>query len=618
MLAALFLMITTLQRLREKAKALPLSPGVYLMKNKMGTVIYVGKSRKLRQRVSQYFTEGEQAPKTRRLVSNIADFDYIVCDNEVEALSLENTLIKKYAPRYNIKLKDAKSYPYIAITKGAFPRVIVTRSRKNDGALYFGPYPSSTEAKINAETVNRIFRLPKCSHRFPEETGKVRPCLYHQMGRCLAPCLASCSKKEYEEAIKGAAEVLSGNVQKCAEAMKKNMLSLAENEQFEAAARQRDAIAALKRLGETQKVVGEETVFMDVWAMSVEETAGALSLLSVRGGALNRKHDFTFSGQELLDEERALDFIAAYYGEHSDIPQRILLSFSAETEGVSLLSLYLSEKKGKKASVLLPKKGKNRALCDMAERNAKEAVDKYRQSAARDEKTALSLTRLLALSAPPSRIELYDISSIGGEETTAGMIVWEEGKMSRNHYRLFRIQTVQNDDYGAMREVLFRRFSHLEDKESFGRFPDLILLDGGKQHVRVGREVLQEMGLSIPLFGLVKNDKHKTEALHDGESSISFAREQDVYMLLYQLQEEVHRFTVSAVMRSKTKKLRSSSLENIKGIGRERAKLLLDYFGTLRRVKTASVEELCAVKGMTQPAAYAVYLHFHPKEEEKP
>ncbi len=609
-------MNTLLGALRAKAAALPLCPGVYLMKNKSGVIIYVGKSRKLRQRVSQYFSEGEATPKTKRLVANIADFDYIVCDTEIEALSLENTLIKQYAPRYNIKLKDAKSYPYIAVSAGEFPRVFVTRDRKNDGAHYFGPYASASEAKLNAETVNRIFRLPTCRHRFPAETGKIRPCLYKQMGRCLAPCLAASSKKEYKEAVKGALGVLAGKTHETVKTLRERMLALAEEEQFEAAARLRDAILALEKLGEKQKVVDEASVFLDVWGLCSTDYVGAISLLSVRSGALNRKQEFTFSAQELLDEGSALDFIASYYAETAEPPKKILLAFSVGEEEAVLLSDFLSQKRGGRVSVLLPKRGKGRSLCALAEKNAMEAAEKYAQSKVREEETAKSLARLLSLKEPPLRIELYDISSIGAEETTAGLIVWENGRLAKNAYRLFHISSVVNDDYGAMREVLSRRFAHKEDAESFGAFPDLILLDGGQGHVRVGRAVLEEMGVSVPLFGLVKNDKHKTEALCDGERIISFLREQDIFVFLYQLQEEVHRFTVRAVMRAKSKHLRTSSLESISGIGKERARLLLAYFGNLRRIKSATVGELAAVKGITKTAAVAVYSHFHPKNEE--
>lgn len=611
-----FLMNKTMEELRQKAASLPLCPGVYLMKNKGGTVIYVGKSRKLRQRVSQYFSDGDATPKTKRLVASIADFDYIVCDSEIEALSLENTLIKQYAPRYNIKLKDAKSYPYIALTAEPFPRIVVTRARRNDGARYFGPYASASDAKLNAETVSRIFRLPRCRHRFPEETGKIRPCLYKQMGRCLAPCLPSCSKEEYAEAVKGAAGVLSGNTHKTVESLRETMLAFSEKEEYEAAARFRDAILALESLGAKQKVLDEASVFLDAWGMTGNEYVGALSMLSVRSGALNRKRDFTFPSQEVLDENSALGFIAAYYGEGEDIPPKILLAFSVEAEELSLLSDFLSAKRGRRVAVLCPKRGKGRALCALAEKNAKEAAEKYGLRVAREEETTARLASLLNLSATPTRIELYDISSLGAEGTTAGLIVWENGRLYRQGYRLFHIKTVVNDDYGAMREVLSRRFAHGADEEDFGKHPDLILLDGGKQHVRVGREILAEMGISVPLFGLVKNDKHKTEALHDGEGTISILREQSVFVFLYRLQEEVHRFTVSAVMRAKTKRLRTSSLEEIAGIGRERARLLLAYFGNLRRIKSASVEELASVKGMTAPAAAAVYTHFHPEAQE--
>lgn len=601
--------------LREKATALPPSPGVYLMKNAAGDIIYVGKSRKLSQRVASYFTGNEHPVKTARMVAQVADFDTILCDSEIEALGLENTLIKKYSPKYNIKLKDAKSYPYIAVTAGEFPRISVTRERTRDGSLYFGPYSGTSDAYANLDTVRRLFLLPTCHRRFPEDIGRERPCIYKQMGRCMAPCTGDVSPAEFKEAVKAAISVLGGDTKEAERALRAEMARAAEEERFEAAARARDAILSLGKLGEKQKVLADEGVFADAWGLFEGEPTGALSVLSVREGKLGRKNDFTFASSEILTPETASAFITDYYVRGADIPREVLLGFSATEESCLSLADFLSTLKGRRVAVKHVQRGEKRALCDMAVKNAEEAAKKEVARAARDEETLISLAHILALEVLPSRIEVYDISSIGKEYTTAGMIVYEDGALKRSAYRTFRIKTVESDDYGAMREALSRRFSHGDD-EAFGRLPDLILLDGGRGHVGVGREALKEAGLSIPLFGLVKDEHHKTRALATETETVGIAHERSVYAFLYKLQEEVHRHAVRATMGAKGKSLKRSSLESISGVGRERAKRLLAYFGTLGKIKTASLDELCAVRGMTRPAATAVYHHYHPTDEE--
>lgn len=602
--------------MREKASRLPTCAGVYLMKNKDGTVIYVGKSRHLRARVLTYFTGNEHTVKTARMVSAVSDFDYIVCDSEIEALGLENTLIKKYAPRYNIKLKDAKSYPYIKVSAGSYPALTVTRDRKDDGGRYFGPYSGTSDAYQNLDTVRRIFSLPTCKRSFPEDIGKGRPCLYKQMNRCLAPCAGGVSEEEFARSVKSAERVLGGDIKETAELLRAEMAAAAEAEKYEAAARIRDAITALSKLGEKQKVLSDPSDSYDVWALYTDELCGAIAVLSIRHGVLNRKNEFSFPASEILTEESAIAFIGAYYEKSKvDAPKKILLSFSPDEESVLAFGAYLEQLIGKRIATIIPKRGKKHELCEMARKNAAECAEKYKQGTLREEETLVSLASLLALEVVPSRIEVYDISNIGAEFTRAGMIVYEDGRLRKNQYRTFRIEGTQSDDYGAMREALSRRFSHKEDA-AFGALPDLILLDGGKGHVAVGREVLKEAGLSIPLFGMVKDEYHKTRALCDEENDIGIAKEQSVFVFLYKLQEEVHRHAVSRTMGAKQKSLRKSTLESIPGIGRERARLLLAYFGNMRRIKEASVEELSAVNGMTAPAAQAVYAHYR-KDEEK-
>ncbi len=608
-------MKSTKELLREKANALPPTPGVYLMKNAEGRVIYVGKSRRLCARVASYFT-GEHTAKTARMVAAVADFDTILCDNEIEALGLENTLIKQYKPKYNIRLKDAKSYPYIALSGGEYPRLFVTRERSAEGARYFGPYTGTADAYANLDTVRRLFRLPSCSRRFPEEIGRGRPCLYRQMGRCMAPCTGEVSAKEYGAAIRAAVGVLVGHTAAVAAGLREEMQRAAEGEQYEAAARIRDAIFALQKLGTRQKVLADERVSLDAWGMDDTTPTGALSVLSVREGKLMRKNDFTFSSGEILSPDAALSFITDFYMRGADIPAEVALGFAPSPEELSSLADFLSAQRGRKTAVRVAQRGEKRGLCDMAAKNAREAAEKQADRTAREEQTLASLARLLALEVYPSRIELYDISAIGEEYTTAGMIVCEDGALKKNAYRTFRIRSVARDDYGAMREVLTRRFAHAED-EDFGALPDLILLDGGHGHVAVGRAVLAELGISVPLFGLVKDDYHKTRALCTESEDVSIAKEQGIFVFLYKLQEEVHRYTVRATMGAKGRSLKRSTLESVPGIGRERARRLLAYFGNLRRIKAASVEELSAVGGMTRTAAAALYAHYHPTHPEE-
>ena len=599
--------------LRKKATALPPSPGVYLMKNRDGRVIYVGKSRRLCARVASYFTGSEHAVKTARMVSQVADFDYILCDSEIEALSLENTLIKKYAPRYNIRLKDAKSYPYIAVSGGAYPRVFVTRDRQSDGTRYFGPYSGTADAYANLDTVRKLFRLPTCRRRFPEDIGRERPCIYRQMGRCMAPCAADVTEKEFGDAIRAAISVLSGNTAEAERRLRAEMLAAAEAEQFESAARLRDAITSLGKLRDEQKVLSDASTGCDVWAFAETDLCGVLSVLSVREGKLIRKNDYTFPASAILSPESALSFLSERYLDTADVPKEILLGFSPDEESVRAVASVLSERRGKRVSVLTPKRGDKRALCEMAQKNAAERAEKESERTVREEGTLVTLASLLALEVLPERIEVFDISNIGKEHTTAGMIVYEDGAFKKSAYRTFRIQSTAEDDYGAMREALSRRFAHKDD-EGFGRLPDLLLLDGGRTHVAVGREVLREAGLDIPVFGLVKDDFHKTRALCTDTEEVGIAHEQAVFVFLYKLQEEVHRYALSATMGAKRKSMRHSSLEKIPEMGAERAKRLLAYFGTLRRVKEATVPELSAVRGMTKTAAINVYTHFHKEE----
>lgn len=607
-----------LKRLREKANSLPAVPGVYIMKDADGKVIYVGKSKKLKNRVTTYFTGNNHTPKTAKMVSLVRDFDYIVCKTEIEALTLENTLIKKYSPRYNIRLKDSKSYPYIKVSREEYPRLFVTRERKGDKARYFGPYQGASSAYSALEAVMRVFSLPPCKHSFPKDIGKVRPCIYRDMGRCVAPCTGKVSPEEFASLVKGAERVLDGNSREAKEYIRAEMERAAEMLEFERAAALRDQLVALDRLSEKQKVVADVKVNRDVFALNFSDGVGALSMLSVRGGALVNKNQFILSAQDPVNSEEAISLIAAYYDGGGSIPPEIMLAFEAEDEDISLLSEYLTLSLGKKVTVKIPERGDGRALCDMAIENAKESCRQYRLEGDRENKNTQRLAELLGLAEIPRRIEAYDISNIGNENIVASMVVYQDGRLKKSDYRLFNIKTTDGaDDYGSMREALRRRLAHIGDGSlSLGESPDLILVDGGDAHVSVARGVLNEMSLDIALFGMVKDDFHKTRALTDGSSEISIAKEFDMYAFIYNLQEEAHRFAVKSSSKAKTKTLTHSSLEKIEGIGPAKAKALLAVM-PLGKIRTASVEELAAVKGIGRADAQRIYSYFEKRGKKK-
>ncbi len=604
-----------LPRLRQEAAALPLTHGVYLMKDKDGKVIYVGKSRKLKNRVSSYFLNPNQTPKTARLVSHIVSFDYILCDGEMEALTLENTLIKKYSPHYNIKLKDAKSYPYIKVTKGDYPRILVTRERKQDGSRYYGPYSSASAAYDVVNTVSRIFALPTCRRRFPEEIGKERPCLYLQMGRCIAPCRGGVSAEDFAVRIRGAEGVLSGHIRETVDNLTASMQKAAEEEQFELAAHYRDAIFALQKLSDKQKVVGDADQNHDILALYTDDLCGVLSALSVRDGKLQNKHEYLFSAASLTETEDVPWAVVAYYEEICQIPSEVYLAFSLPEEDYALIGEYLTELSGHKVTVKTPQRGDKKKLAEMAYANATERARRYAEEHLKEDHTMETLGNLLGLAFPPKRIESYDISEIGSEYITAAMVVTDGIRPVKGDYRTFKIRSITTpDDYAAMREVIARRVSHIGDgTPSLGEKPDLILLDGGVGQVHVVKEILSLLEVDIPVFGMIKDDYHKTRALTDGERELSIAQEQGVYTFVYKLQEEVHRVAVRATMGAKTKSLKRSKLEDIRGIGPKKAKKLLSLM-PYRTLRAATIDEMVAA-GISQKDATSIHTHFHPKED---
>jgi len=613
-----------LAALREKAAALPRSPGVYIMHAPSGKVIYVGKSRSLRDRVSQYF-HGAHDRKTARMAGSVHDFEFIVCDTEMEALALENRLIKQYTPKYNIKLKDAKSYPYIRLSmEQPYPRLTMTRRREDDGSLYFGPYSGVSTAFSIIHTVENTLGLPSCRRVFPRDIGRERPCVYRQMGRCVGVCAGDVSEEEYAAIIRCAVQILRGGTKDAVASLETRMAEAAENLRFEEAARCRDAIAALARLGERQKAVGAPDAEMDVVALAESELGGCVSVFYVRGGYIADSEHFLFAPDEITSGEGEGDspmgaFLLSLYQSREYVPREILLSFSLSEAESAAVAACLSERSGHKITVRTPQRGEARQLCLMAQRDAAQHGENQQKRGEGDVRMLVRLAALLGLEVVPERIEAYDISNLGTEHITAGMVVAEGGRLKKSEYRLFKIESVTGapDDYASMREAILRRAARLSDESgSFSERPDLILLDGGRGHVGVVRRALSEIGIDIPVFGMVKDEHHRTRTLVGEEEEIRVAHEAAVFRFLYGLQEEVHRYTVSHMTAAKRKTLRTSTLERVRGIGPAKARAILSHFGTLGALREAAEEEIAAVRGVSRADAANVYRQFHEESSK--
>ena len=605
-----------LERLLKKAISLPLRPGVYIMKNAAGAVIYVGKSRKLKNRVSQYFQNSQKNIKTARMVSLVADFDFFLCDTEMEALTLENVLIKEHMPKYNINLKDSKSYPYIKVTTGEeYPRLLVTRTRGADKAKYFGPYSGAGVAYNIIDTLRKTLGLPNCKRTFPRDIGKDRPCIYYQIGQCMGTCRKNSAKEEYTAAIDAALRVLGGDFDLARNELEKRMYRLAEQENYEAAAKCRDSIAALDQISERQKVVSSPKADQDVVALYGNDKCSVISVFYIRSGMLVDKDEFVFSADEIVSVEDIPTFLCGLYSARAYIPREVLLYNEIDTESAEALSELLGEKAEHKVSVHQPMRGELKKLCGMVYDNAAEKAAKFEESLERDNKMLGKLAALLRLPHTPKRIEAYDISNLGKEHITAGMVVAVDGKLRKKDYRTFSIRTTDGiDDYGAMREALTRRVAHLADENgSFAEKPDLILLDGGAGHVGTVRALFAELGVDIPVYGMVKDEHHKTRALTDGENDISIAREQSVFVFVYGLQEEVHRYSVGRMDSAKRKTLKRSVLEDVTGIGPAKAKKYLKAAGSLTALKRAEVGQLVEW-GISKKDADAIVAYFKEKK----
>lgn len=611
--------------LANKAHQLPLEPGVYLMRDHTGKIIYVGKAKALRNRVSSYFRSLEKhTEKVFRMVMNVWDFDTIICDSEFEALVLECSLIKQHNPKYNILLKDDKGYHYIQIWPKEWSRITAQKSKPQEGARVIGPYTSSYAVTQTVDEVNRIFCLPTCSRKFPQELGKGRPCLNHHIHLCMGVCTGKISLQEYQQTVEEAITFIQGGSGNTLKQLQQQMEAAAENLEFEKAARYRDRINAIKKIQEHQKVVFTKTEDMDAvaFAQDGEQICGVI--LKIREQRLRDKQEFLLGkGEALTLAQARRELVMRYYASGSeDIPK--VVAIDEDFEDRELIERLLREKSGHKVELYIPQRGDSRKLVDMARNNASQRLAHDKPYSNRDLAALDELARLLGLAQPPKYIEAYDISNIGSATVVAGMVVFEDGRPLKNAYKRFSIKTITGtDDYGSMREVISRRFTHyLQEKDlpegqgsTFGRLPDLILLDGGKGHVAAVQPLLREMGISVPVFGMVKDDRHKTRAIAMDGGEISIFSYRSAFTLVSKIQEEVHRFSI-AYSRSKHQKTGFAlTLTTVPGVGKTRAQKLFAHFKTVKAMREATLQQLEQAPGMTKPVAQALYAFLHPTEE---
>lgn len=614
--------------IQEELKKLPQKPGVYLMKDENGHIIYVGKAVNLKNRVRQYFQSSRnQTAKTRSMVPNIREFEYIVTDSEMEALLLECNLIKKHHPYYNILLKDDKSYPYIKVTvQEMFPRIFITRRMEKDRAKYYGPFTDVLAAKETVETLHKLFPIRKCKKVFPRDIGKERPCLNHHIGQCIAPCSGRVSPEEYQVYIKDAMDFLEGKHHTIMKKMEQEMLTASENMEFERAAALRDKIAAIKSVAEKQKISNTGLGDADVIGFVRAYEECLVQVFFIRGGKMTGRENFTLTAfAEQSRAEILTAFVKQFYSGTAYIPKEIILQEGLVVEESDLIAEYLSEKRGSRVTLTVPVKGEKHKLTELAHKNAMLIFEQFGEKLKREEQRTKGAMEELrqALSLPDElkRVEAYDISNTQGFESVGSMVVFEDGRAKNSDYRKFKIKTVVGaNDYASMKEVITRRLSHAlkENTEgktsSFTRLPDLILMDGGKTQVHAAEEVLLAFGMDIPVCGMVKDDRHRTRGLLFHEQEIRIPLTSEGFKLVTRIQDEVHRFAITYHRKLRDERNLHSVLDDIKGIGEVRRKALLRHFGSIERIAAAEVADLLEVDGMTIPAAEQVYLFFHREE----
>lgn len=610
--------MATREQLHQKVLTLPKEPGVYIMKNRQGQVIYVGKAKVLKNRVSQYFqNEAKHTPKTRKMVENIDMFDIIVCGSEFEALVLENQMIKKYKPKYNILLKDDKGYPFIRVnTDQPYPVFTVVSKPQKDAARYIGPYAGRGAALQAIDTVSRALGLRDCQRVLPRDIGKVRPCLNAQMGRCCAPCAGAVTQEEYAQRVAQAVDVLEGNSEQLASELEQQMYQAAEQEHFEQAAQLRDRMRAIQRASQHQMVVASGFSDMDIIAFAQGETKGCIVVLHYIAGNFHDKEYVMLDGACAEDGPEMLEsYIKQYYAMRGVVPGLVLIS--EEIEDMAAVELFLRRIAGKKVTLTVPQRGKRRELMQMAKKNASEEIIRSETSAQRRQKSLQLFGKMMGLKQVPVSFEAYDISNLSGTNTVGSMIVFENGQPKRSRYRKFRIESVANgqDDYQAMEEMLTRRMQRWKDNdEKFSELPSVFMIDGGLGHVRIAKAVLDRFGCDRPVFGMVKDDHHRTRGLvtPDGRE-FSIATTPAVFALVGRMQEEVHRFAITYQRSLRQSGAVRSELDRIPGIGEKRRTALLRKFKSVKRIRQAPLEELEAV--LPHSVAVSVYEYFRKGEK---
>lgn len=595
--------------LRDKANKLTLSPGVYLMKDKTGRIIYVGKAKALKNRVTSYFHSVENHNiKTYKLVEKIYDFDFIVTPSELDALVLEASLIKLHNPKYNILLKDDKGYNYIKVGGGDFPTVSYALQTDDPFATYIGPYTSGFTVRQAIDEANRIFMLPSCSRKFPQDFRKERPCLNLHIGRCMGVCQGRISKEEYRKQVDAALEYIQSGSRKSVERLTAEMQECSEKMEFEKAAKLRDRIKAIEKAELSQSIYSSKTTDYDLVAMAQNMELTSVAVVKYRGGRLVDKENF-YIGEEYDPGQMRSDFLVEYYSKKQEMPKEVLLD--REIEDKELLESYFAGKFGHKVTVNVPKRGEGLTQITLARNNAGEYLALKVGRTAKEISALEDLAQLLKLDKLPAYIESYDISNMGEETRVGGMIVYRNGRPFKAAYRKFTIKDVNGiDDYACMQEVIRRRFQrYLDHDESFSVMPDLILLDGGKGHVAAVRQVLDEMGINVTLFGLVKDDRHRTRAVACEGEEIQINANKRVFDLLTNIQDEVHRYSINFQRRQHKKKQYELELTRIKGIGEKKALALMKLYKTKKAMKEASVQELEKAAGISEETAKELYLY---------
>ena len=618
----------------EELKKLPDKPGCYIMHDEKDAIIYIGKALSLRHRVRQYFQASHhEGIKKDRMVQQIARFEYIITDSELEALVLECNLIKEHRPKYNTRLTDDKTYPYIKVTLGEkFPRVLFSRQMKKDRSVYFGPYTSAGAVKDTIDLIHKLYQIRTCNRNLPRDIGKERACLNYHIHQCQAPCQGSVSEEEYRGQIDGALGFLNGRYQPVLEMLQTKMEAASQAMDFEKAIEYRDLLASVKQIAQRQKITHADGEDRDILALARDERDAVVQIFFVREGRMiGRDHFYLHIVNEDTIEQLLSSFIKQFYAGTPYIPRELMLQ--TDVEDREIIEQWLTNKKGQRVYLRVPKKGMKEKLVELAEKNARMVLEQDRERIKREEGRTIGAVKELAdlIGLPRDqihRLEAYDISNTNGFESVGSMVVYERGKPSRSDYRKFKLRTVAGpDDYASMREVLTRRFAHgLQEKQereekqldqdygSFTKFPDLILMDGGRGQVNIALQVLDELRIDIPVCGMVKDDNHRTRGLYYQNREVPIGRDSEAFRLITRIQDEAHRFAIEYHRSLRSKEQVHSVLDDITGIGPARRKALMRYFQSLEAIRQASVEELAAVDAMNEASAQSVYDFFHDQE----